>query len=364
LYAFGGILVLIFLIQKKWKDALNIFYVFAGAILVAAPYAINLYSAMSHPAYEEAGLRFGVVDSRTPLFVGVVVVIALIMFLLKFPKEDKNKYFFGLALLVTPFVTMNQQLITGKILQVGHYHWFFHKPIAIIFVLVVVFHLLASKNLIYYKKALAILIIIASFAVAIFIQTSSYYKGDNDGGSVAIERQKYGPVIGWLNENVEKESMVLGNDETSHMAVIYTPLNVFYHRAAVYSLSATKVRLLDVIFSFYRLRGIDANDARETFFAERGYISSNVYGIHYRELLGSYGAIPDEEIEEILAVYMEILSVSTPEWLKDTLVKYKVEYIVWDKKNDPSWQLGKYSFLKEVAVFDDIVIYQFLKDNN
>ena len=156
---------------------------------------------------------------------------------------------------------------------------------------------------------------------------------------------------------------MFGNDETSHIAVIYTPLNVFYHRAAIYFLSATEARLFDVVFSFYRLRGIDANNARETFFAERSYISSNIYGMHYRELLGSYGAIPDEKIEEILAVYMETLSVSTPEWLEDVLAKYEVEYIVWDKKNDPSWQLGKYSFLKEVAVFDDIAIYQFSKDN-
>ena len=42
LYAFGSVLVLIFLIQKKWKEALRITAVFLGALIVAIPYIINL----------------------------------------------------------------------------------------------------------------------------------------------------------------------------------------------------------------------------------------------------------------------------------------------------------------------------------
>ena len=363
LYAFGGILVLILLIQKRWKDALKITAVFVGGVLVAIPYILNLYSAMSHPVYEEAGIRFGVVDSHNLFFVGFVVIVTLFIFLWKFPRENRDKYFFGLALLLTPFITANQQLITGKMLQVNHYHWFFHKPIAVIFVLIIVFSTFAHKKLISYRKALVILIIIVSIATGVFIQTASYYSGGADGGSIAIERQKYGPVMIWLNENVEKEKVVYGNDETSHITVIYTPLNVFYHRAAVYSLSATKARLLDVLFSFYRLRGISAKDSTEVFFAERKHISANIYGIYYRELLGSYEAIPNEQIEEVISLYKETLLIPTAEWLKKIWTQYEVEYIVWDKKLDPEWQLEKYSFLEEVAIFDTVSIYQFPKIN-
>jgi len=364
LYAFGSILVLIFLIRKKWKDALKIGSVFLGGVLLAIPYGINLYGAMIHNAYVEAGLRNGIIQTHAPIFIGFTVITALIFFLLWFPKENKNKYFFGLAFLVTPFVTMNQQLITGKLLQVFHYHWFFHKPIAVIFILIIIFYILNRKNLIFCKNALAILIIGASFAVGAFIQTASYYKGDNDGGNVAIERQKYGPVMKWLNEHAEKEAVVFANNEISHITVIYTSLNVFYHRAGMYSLSATKERLLNIIFSFYQFRGIGIEDARETFFAERGYLSSNIYGMHYREFLGSYDAIPDEKIEEILEAYIKTLSIPTIDWLKETLAKYEVEYVVWDKKNDPDWRLEQYLFLREVAVFGNMVIYQFKKNEN
>ena len=357
LYAFGGLLVLFLLLQKKWQEAIKIGSVFLGALLVAIPYGINLYRATLHPAYVEAGVRFGVVESHTPLFVGFVVIVTLIIFLWRFPKEDRQKYFFGLALLLSPFVTMNQQILTGKVLQVSHYHWFFHKPIAFIFFLIVVFHLLARSNMIFYKKMLAVLIISASIAIGVFVQAASYYYSNNDGGSIVIGRQKYGPAVKWLNENAQKEEVVLANNETSHMTAIYTPLNVFYHRAGMYSLSATKERLLEVMFTFYRLRGVEAKDARETFFAERGYISTNIYGMHYRELAGAYEKIPDEKIEEIITLYEKTLSISASDWLKKMMNKYEVEYVVWDKKSEPEWWLDRYPFLKEVAVFGDIAIY-------
>ncbi|MDP3763181.1 MAG: hypothetical protein Q8Q92_00775 [bacterium] len=362
LYAFGGLLVLFLLFQKKWQEALRVTGVFIGALLVAIPYGWNLYSATSHPAYAEVSARFGVVLTHAPLFVGFVVVATLAVFLMGFPKEDRNKYFFGLALLLAPFVTMNQQLLTGKVLQVSHYHWFFHKPVAVIFVLIVIFHLLARRGLYFYKKMLATLVIVASVATGVFVQASSYYYDGRDGGEIAIERQKYGPVMEWLNKNTEKEAVVFGNNETSHLTVIYTPLNVFYHRAAIYSLSATKERLLDVLFAFYRLRGIGTKDARKVFFEERDYISWNIYGMHYRELLGSYEAIPDEKIEEIVALYKATLSTPTSEWLKQVWSRYEVEYLVWDTKSDPLWHLDQYSFLKKVATFDDMAIYRFSSD--
>ncbi|OHA89509.1 MAG: hypothetical protein A3C70_01585 [Candidatus Zambryskibacteria bacterium RIFCSPHIGHO2_02_FULL_43_14] len=359
LYAFGGLLVLFLLFQKKWQEALKVTGVFIGGLLVAIPYSWNLYSATLHPVYTEASARFGVVASHLPLFVGFVVIGALIVFLLGFPREDRSKYFFSLALLLAPFVTMNQQLLTGKVLQISHYHWFFHKPVAVVFVLIVIFHLLTRRGLDFYKKTLATLVIVVSILTGVFVQASSYYYDGRDGDEIAIERQKYGPVMEWLNNNARKEAVVFGNNETSHLTVIYTPLNVFYHRAAIYSLSATKERLFEVLFTFYRLREIGTKDAREVFFKERDYISWNIYGMHYRELLGSYEAIPDEKIEEIVALYKATLSTTKPEWLKRVWSRYEVEYLVWDKKQDPLWNLDQYKFLEKMAEFGDLAIYLF-----
>jgi len=281
------------------------------------------------------------------------------VFLLWFPRGDKEKYFFGLAILLAPFVTMNQQILTGKVMQAGHYHWYFHKPMAVIFVLLILFYALSRPGWsVSYKKTLAALVLAVSVATGAFVQVASYYYNGRDGGSVAVERQKYGPVVQWLSDNAQKESVVFANNEASHMVVIYTPQNVAYHRAGYVALVATHERLLDILFAFYRLRGVGATDASEVFFAEQEYLSANLYGLYYRDISGEYEGVPDQKIEEIVAQYRKTLATPASQWLEQTLRKYEVAYVVWDKKKDPLWQLQKYGFLEEAAVFGDMAVFR------
>ncbi|MDD3531288.1 MAG: hypothetical protein PHV99_01720 [Candidatus Pacebacteria bacterium] len=359
LYAFGGILVAILLIGREWRQALGLASVYLGGLVLAIPYGINLYRASLFPNYVEVSERFGVVATHAPLFVGVLSVAALLIFLIGFPRNDRRVFFFGLALLVTPLLTMNQQIITGKIMQPDHYHWFFHKPIGIIFILTTVFYLLSRWRLDFYKKALAVGIVAASVLTGALAQASAYRNDPRDGGAIAIERQQYGPVMKWLSAHAEKEAVVFANNEISHLTVIYTPQNVFYHRVVGNSLAATKERLLEVVSTFYRLRGVGASDARRIFFDERGYLSTNIYGIYYREALGSYEAIPDDKIAEALSFYTATLSVPTDEWLQSIFKKYEVEYLVWDKEADPTWNLDRYAFLEKAAEFGTVAIYRF-----
>lgn len=360
LYAFGGLLVLFHMYERQWKEVKKLSYVFFGALIVGIPYLINLYKVTTYPTYEEVGARFGVVLTHMPLFVGFTVIIAIFAFLFFFPKKDTYEYYFNLALVLTPFITMNQQIITGKILQPNHYHWFFHKPVVIIVICIVIFSLLTRLGWTRLRALTAGAMLVVSVATGAFIQYVSYHDGFNDGGAIAIERQKFGPIMEWLNVHAEREAMVFANNEASHITVIYTPLNVFYHRALPFaSLSATKARQLETLFTFYRLRGVGYNDAREAFYADREQVSAEIYGIYYQTLLGSYSAIPDEKIDEIVALYQETLSTPKDEWLMNVWKKYEVEYFIWDKKNDPLWHLEKYPFLKEVAVSGDLSIYQF-----
>ena len=172
-----------------------------------------------------------------------------------------------------------------------------------------------------------------------------------------VERQRYGPVMGWLNGNAEKEEVVFANEEVSNLVAIYTPLNVFHHRSDQLFLSATDERLLDIVFAFYRLRGVGSDDVEEVFHNERGSISTNLYGIYYRELLGAYENIPEEKLEEIINLYKETLKSSTSQWLSDIWREYDVKYLVWDKITDQNWKLDRLSFLKEEANFGQMVVY-------
>lgn len=359
LYAFGGFLVLLHLVRKQWREAGWAGSVFLGALLTTIPYGLNLYHASLYPTYEVIGQRFGIVLTHEPLFVGLTVTISLLIFLFAFPREDNRKYLFGLALLLAPFATMNQQIFTGKEMQAAHYHWYFHKPMAVIFISMIALYWLRRFREGWCRQAAAVFIIFSCFATGIFIQIDSYLSDRGDAGVVAVERQKYGPVMQWLNQNAVREEVVLSNNEVSYMVSMYTPLNVFCHRAAQYALVATEERLLDTIFAFYRLRGVGAPDAQGVFFAERGYISTYLYGIYYRQVAGSYEAIPDEKLNDYIARYTTTLATPASEWLKQKMMQYEVRYVVWDKKANPDWQIQKYPFFAEAAVFGDLVIYRF-----
>lgn len=359
LYAFGAFLGLFLLFQKRWRDALNVALVYIGAAILAIPYFINLIKASSYPAYELVGQRLGIIFTHHPLMVGSTVIFALVIFFFLFPKEDKDNRLFGFALLIAPFLTMNQQILTGRIMQADHYHWFFHKPIGLIFVMIAVFYTLQRFGFINFRKIVLATIIAGSFATGVFVQAYSYKYDTDDGGQIAIERQKYAPVMEWLNENGKKDAMVFGNDESSHLTVIYTPLNVLYHRAVCCTtLSATEDQLLDTMFLFYRIRGVGEAATDQVFADERDIISANMYGIYYRKLYGQYASIPDEKISYLAGLYKDTLRVPSSTWIEGMLAKYEVEYVVWDKKTDPAWNLN-YPFLKPAAQFGDIVVYQY-----
>jgi hypothetical protein len=329
--------------------------VFFGGVLVGIPWMLNLYAAMQHPAYEDLAFRGGVVPSHAPLFIGAIALGAIILFLLRFPREDKEKYVFSLALILTPLITMNQQILTGKHLQAAHYHWHFHKPIAVIFtvwILFLLFEKYFKKDT--YKKAFIFFVIAFSIFTGIFIQAGSYAKFRPN----FVEDQKYGPVMFWLSEHAEKEAVVFSDEPTAEAVVTYTSLNVFHHEKAPLSLAAPERRMFDVMFTYYRLKGIDEKEAQEVFHTEqRGFIATRMYGIHYRQSAGSYEAIPDERINRFTAKYLETFKVPAKDWIRDIWKKYEVEYLVWDKKAEPEWNLDQFKFLTKVAEFGDLVIY-------
>lgn len=366
LFAFGGVLTVILLVQKEWQEARRVVYVFLGGLLVAVPYIWNLYSATQHPNYHDVALRYGVVVSREFHFIGVVSLCALLICLFWFPRTDKKKYVFSIALLLTPFITLNQQVITGKILQEGHYHWYAHKPLAVILTAITAFTLLNLWKIEYrFKRLFALCIILISFGIGLTIQAISYendWEG-RDGGHVAIERQKYAPVMHWLNTNAEKEAVVFGNEELSHITVIYTPLNVFHEISDQLMLSATNARLEDIVFTFYRLRGVSYENVDEVFYDhdEMVFLSSRLYGIYYREKTdgGTYKDMPDHVVNALIEKYRNTLTTPTPEWLEAVWRKYEVEYFVWDTLKDPSWDMDQYTFLELAATFGNLKIYRF-----
>lgn len=368
LFALLGTLTLVLFFDRRWMEVRRVLYIFIGGLIVAIPYLLNLHDATLHPTYLELSQRHGVLTSHMPLFVGATVFLAAIIFFLGFPREDRRRYLFALSLLLTPIVTMNQQILTGKVLQVGHYHWYMHQPIALILACIVVFSLFERLRIErIYVKLFATILIVISVSIGFRIQVLSYAAQNNtesgDGAAVTIERQKYAPVMQWLDENADKEAVVFANEKTSNIVTIYTSLNVFHHHADHLTLPATDKRLEDIIFTFYRLRGVNEENVAKVFTEERANLSIKMHGIHYRDKYGSDEHIPDEVINRHITSFTNTLSVPFDEWLENIWRKYEVEYVIWDTEADPDWEMDNFTFLTHVETFGKIHVYTFTPDN-
>lgn len=351
LYAFCAALIGILILQKKWQDIKNIAAILLASLLAAIPFFINLYRGMLWPTSQEVGDRIGLMDGRMP----VITLLPALFFaavLIFFPRQRKKRFVFFLALAAAPLIVLNQQIITGKALMISHYHWYMHVPLAIV-VLAMVFFLRFPQKWQMFKKSLAVLVIVASVFAGIFIQQSSYAAQQKR----IVDNQKYGPLMDWFNENAAPEQVALSNGLTAKAIAIYTPLNVFYHPTSLFLFGGSESRLMDSLFLYYRLRGIGKEEARDVFFKERGAISVFLYGIYYRETLGSYDKIPDDAMGKVLRKYEETFSLSTAEYLRHMIAKYEVDFLVWDKKADPAWNLDQYEFLNKLATVGQFEIY-------
>ena len=78
----------------------------------------------------------------------------------------------------------------------------------------------------------------------------------------------------------------------------------------------------------------------------------------YRETTGDYSGVPDDIIIGFSEKYKETLTIPVEEFLNNLWTKYEVEYLIWNKSENPKWNLDQYKFLKRVAEFGDFVIYE------
>ncbi|MDO8264965.1 MAG: hypothetical protein Q7T34_01180 [Candidatus Parcubacteria bacterium] len=355
LYVFLGILFIIFLFQKKWQNLKQVGIIIIIGLIISIPYFINFYEATLHPNFLQASQRFGLTESRVPTL-GFLIPLLFIAFLMFFPKEQRERFWFFLALLLTPFIVLNQQLLTGKTLINAHYHWYFHTPLAIIVLLIIFFYWLKRLNFSVSKKFFAVVLILASIYAGLFIQKASYSANREN----SIYQQRYGPIMAWLDDNSEKEEIVFANNDISHFIVTYTSLYVFSHSTAKFSLAASEDRLTNNLFLFYRLTGLKTEDVEKTFLKDRSNISSFIYAEKYRQSTGDYSGISDEVILSIAEKYRDSLLVPDDEFLRDYWKKYGVNYAVWDTDSNPGWDFDKYQFLKETYQEKGIKIYEVL----
>ncbi len=296
LYSFTFFLALNFVVVLPWfffgkkREAWYLVLATVGGLLAGLPALGAIYETIKHPDYallaETVHSEMGHLPEISKNGVAVSFLFAVYFFFTKGRQAvgtAREHLLFLMALLFTTFVVVNQQVVTGVSLFSGHYHHNFNIPI---FVVVLAF--LASTavsrleffrpNFVKMFRILPWVLSAVFIATGVFIQYSSY---KNWAPQTSTE-QKYMPALSWLEQNTPKDSVVMANEQLSDIIPVFTHDNDMWSRGATNYLMPP----------------------------ERAHFTPE-------NLLQSKNFLHD-------------------------IKQYRVDYILWDKTADPSWNIDRF----------------------
>ncbi|MDO8499668.1 MAG: hypothetical protein Q7S66_03335 [bacterium] len=347
LFTLNGALGLWYLIKKDWAQCKKIIAVTAGAILLGLPYFMNTLDVLNSPWYTQVTHRFGVAEGHTFIFSRIwwgVFFATLFLY-----REWDNRKIFILGWLASAFIVTNQQLITGRTVPIpSHYHWYYVAPLGGALLIYLVFRQLekfVSKRIFY---ACFVFLFILFFSSAIILQRQSYLSQRDS----FADSQRYAPALFWLEQNLPKDSVIFGNEAVYQLVVAYTNKNVYYHGGAGDFL-INEDRLKHYLFTYLYLKGIGKDEMRAYINNNRDQVGAWLFSQSYRVSNGCYGCFPDTVIDTLVSGYADFVQHDFVNELK----KFPVDYVVWDKEDNPEWAMDRF-FNQSVYADGQIVIYQ------
>lgn len=244
-----------------------------------------------------------------------------------------DKYSFVTLLLFTGLIVSNQQVITGRMVFVEHFHFFTNIPIFLLSMSILGGEVLALFS--GFLRFLGVGVAIVALAwFSLGVEVISYRAHAEE----AERYQKLAPIISYLNKSAPKQSVIMTNYFLCTRLTIYTPHFVYSAGGTDATFPVPRERVLHGYFTTLALRGVTADSVRAYVYepANRKEIGSMIFvGTYWRDLCGSQGCFPDSVLEDLIPRYQAFASHP----LLENIHKYKADYLLWDSKKEPSWRL-------------------------
>jgi hypothetical protein len=338
-----------FLWHRDFRKALSIVAVGTVTAVVMIPFLMNYLALRASTSYADTMMRSGVVSSHA-LIVGYWIPIVLILVGFCLPQRYRNRarpfFILSMAALI---ILLNQQIVTGSIIQPGHYHWYITTPL--VEILLGMYAALMCQ-LALKKRALRYGGYAACLAILIYNGMSTQVASCAQAYTGAVAVQRYAPVFDYLNR-LQNRQYIWADKYISSYIPIYTDDDTANNRQTGNYLVPRSYFEQTVIID-YRLRGISPKDALAAMQKERGDISSIIYSLYWRDHAGSFEAIPDPIISSLAQEYIN--GYHRP--LKSLLTDLGIHMIVWDRATDMDWNIASLPFVNRVFTSGTIDVYE------
>lgn len=365
-----------FFLKKEIRlvfDNLVPFALFASPFV--AVYIVNIWRVSTSVFYTETMLRWGLLNVRWPgtfFNISYIFISIFVLWINRNNITNKKILLFGYSLLFGSVVLNWQNIITGKYLQFsGHYY---QMTVFVCFLIVISSIKLIKINFANKKKIIETSLTVSLSLFFVAVITNRQVNGTINtmwpkiSKDKIIELQKMNDIFSWFNQYTEKDSViyVLGDNYESYLP-IYTHNNLYsasyvgnflisddeiedrWVRQNILTTDLEKIKRATSDGRFWNNKFIDSYQNKMV----RRKIKS-LFGINESEPI----LVPTTYQERVLNRYDKLKK----ENLETVLKKYRIDYILLDRKNENYKQietkLKKEIFLKPIKEFDDTLIYR------
>jgi hypothetical protein len=337
--AANGFLGLYLLYKKSYARFWYLAAMHVLALALATPYFINLREFFKQPDQQYLIFYQGQILSRE-FSMNWTLVVGLVGLLFIKPVGFLRPWLF--CLLAGGFLAINQQVITGRELQLGHFHWYFIAPMVGLEALLILYGWLGKKTSAI--VAICLLIFLTFYAFAKQNYTYQSYKDSY------VALQRYGEVYDWFNANTSKDTVVLVPDlNRADALAVYTHNDVFYANFMFLS-NTPQERSQEMFFFHLYLSGVTADSAEVFFRTDPSAMTELLGSLPVRKAYGCLTCFPDSEYTRYAGLYKDFISQGPVSFID----KYRLDYVVWDKRTDtplPGELLAKLQLEKSVGDF-------------
>lgn len=367
--ALTGILCVLYALTKDFYQTKKVLIISVIGVTVGIYNIVKMILYFSTTSGKQASYFLWATHGHQTVFskIGFITLLLFVFFIYR-RRHDQNNIIIG-SFIFAGWVALNQQLLTGKIVQYGHYYWFFIVPLSIIVSFYMIWFLLPWQRWRYILFSILILILFLNTAIGQYKSLWTTYANK-------LYEQKYQPIISWL-QKIEKPSVILTDDgsATAYLFSIYTSHDLFWHNVGTVHTTPLQ-RFKDALFVYGYINTLSRNN-----FA--GYLTKelsntdelSMLGDLYIDLEGFWSGLDfytyrdkllhsDPEILKKRNAVLESLSreytvvAGDPKNILKILQKYQVEYIVWDRSKHPEWDFTFIPHLEKVVDDGMIRLYK------
>src|SRR3989344_3460902 len=366
-FALVAALALLYALLRDWPRVIQVCAIGALGAVLGAYNIIQLFLYVGGPFAAQLSYFYYAIEGHFCVMSNTGLATAVLLLILVYRRgRDANTPFIA-AVIAAGWIAVNQQIITGRVVQYGHYFWYFISPLSIIIAAYLLWRLLPPRL----ARVLPILIIGLGF----FNIAGQQYRAFRADVPAKLQEQVYAPIIEELNTLPNGVILAGGGGESDTFLIpIYTDHDLYWTSAAVttqFSMDRFKEALLLHLFlnrdsrndpKTYLQKALQfhmQNEYTLMYTEIEGFYSGLDYKAYQRALTGgetSFGGLRERLLDELTLQYKRgFNSVAVEQLLKEAGVRY----IIWDSSLYPEWDLSIFKDRKEITRSGNVVLYEF-----